>query len=135
MTQCHPQCSWMCDDPVCNAECKAVTTPLCECSDANYTPDCHLECAPDACESIACPPCQTICDPSSCPGTISCQEAISKWACRKPSNCPAPKCELQCQAPTCSYTGTDDVWAKKKFQYWWIILILVLVILFVPMHK
>ena len=33
-TQCHPQCSWKCDDPRCDAVC----TPVCE------PPKCHSSC-------------------------------------------------------------------------------------------
>ena len=34
-TQCHPQCSWKCDDP----HCPAICDPVCE------PPKCHTSCA------------------------------------------------------------------------------------------
>lgn len=106
---CHPQCRWACDDPVCNATC----TPVCVEPDCifyptcNYSPSCSIHCPQDMCESDNCPACETICQPSShleC-GPIVCAPPNCSWACKKPTNCPSPVCELQCERPACEFAG------------------------------
>ena len=109
-----PRCSWLCDDPSCDAICTPVcVTPACQCRvpatgalecDINPTcsttcnstynaacPDCEVHCVP----SPLCASCNTVCPPLSC-----------GWDCVKPTSCPPPRCELQCEQPACSANVT-----------------------------
>lgn len=115
---CHPECSWMCDDPVCPADCipvceAPICTPSCQ-NPANEAhcskPHCWVHCPEDMCEDEMCPQCEVKCTPNS----ISCRnhtavcvplcEALScSWSCVKP-DCPKPRCELQCAQPACEST-------------------------------
>lgn len=128
---CHPECSWACDDPICLADCKFVTEPpSCICQDnPSVTPKCYVYCAPDQCENDTCPQCETRCEiTSGC--TPLCLPPVSSWACRKPTNCTQPICELVCEQPACPYTGTGDPWKKSEFP-WWILALVVFLFLFI----
>ena len=112
---CHPECRWACDDPVCLADCTYVAEdPVCTCSNPGRTPQCYVRCPPDQCESENCPTCETICEPSTACGTITCEQTVAAWACRKPTNCAPPQCELVCELPACEYTGTKNPWETKS---------------------
>jgi len=99
---------------VCFAECKYVTEqPVCTCEFPGFTPSCRVECPPNQCEASACPQCQVLCEPSAACGQIQCEALTATWACRKPSNCAAPQCELNCEQPACRYMGTEDPWKES----------------------
>ena len=40
---------------------------------------------------------------------IQCQEPNCEWACRKPTNCPYPTCQLDCDAPACEAAGAASL--------------------------
>ena len=128
---CHPECRWACDDPVCLAECKIWTEPpVCVCENPLITPVCRVECPADQCESDACPSCETRCDPNTACGNILCEAPVANWACRKPSNCSLPRCELVCEQPACEYSGTEDPWKKSSDFPWYIVILASIFILF-----
>jgi len=122
-TTCHPQCSWKCDDPRCDAICEPVCEPpkchtSCQepknavCDVKCEKPDCQIMCPDKACEAEDCPKCVTICKPPHCvthcqsPKPVCeaiCQEPNCDWKCHKPE-CPKPKCELVCENPGCRPT-------------------------------
>jgi hypothetical protein len=124
-----PQCSWACDDPVCDADCKAYALPpQCECvGRPDITPTCYAQCSGTQ-DYDACPTCEVVCNLSSCPTTVECEQLEAYWACRKPSNCPQPTCQLQCEHPACEYTGPNDPWATagNAFPVWAIVLLSIL---------
>jgi len=133
---CHPECFWQCDDPRCLAECKNVyEQPVCRCQNTQYTPNCRVECAPNQCEMGSCPACQVLCEPNPLCGNIQCEELVANWACRKPRNCPYPKCELMCEQPSCEYTGTKNPWKTDYFSWPWILLWILLLVIFVNLKK
>lgn len=106
---CHPECRYACDDPVCSAICEHICEdPVCQFNQTcGYSPSCSVRCPADMCESDACPQCETICSPppvEEC-GDVLCEETVCAWKCRKPFNCPLPRCELNCEHPACEYTG------------------------------
>ena len=126
---CHPECTWLCSEPVCIAECKYVTEPpVCICEDPSVPPNCRIECAEDQCETESCPNCEIFCN-EEC-GSANCLPLISTWACRKP-DCPYPVCELNCEMPSCPYEGPDP-WEKESepVQWWFILVVLLLIIVF-----
>lgn len=112
---CHPLCTYQCDDPVCLADCHPVCrAPNCSLTCTNPTdvshcssPNCNVECpAADQCESDECPACSTLCAPVHCLTrsancTIQCTETVCGWECVKPTDCPLPTCQLQCDQPAC----------------------------------
>ena len=129
--QCHPECHWACDEPVCFAECMIVTEPpQCTCANPLIIPICRVDCTTDQCEMEQCPACETICtSPDSSCGDIQCEQTQASWACRKPSSCPQPTCELMCEKPACEYQGLEDPWIKKN-EFSWVLLIAGLVVVF-----
>lgn len=85
---CHPECSWQCDNPICDADCHPYCEdPVCEVScqegfECSEIPNCTVVCAPDQCENDNCPMCETVCQPlSSCPEEcqILCEETQCSW--------------------------------------------------------
>jgi len=118
---CHPQCRWQCDDPVCPAKCHPVCErPKCQiqceetacakCKVHCDKPQCNVRCPKDMCEKHDCPKCETVCSPANCRTscvapepvcTPMCEETKCDWKCKKPTTCPKPKCELQCDKPAC----------------------------------
>jgi len=103
-----PTCTWMCDDPVCDAVCTPVCqAPACFCLDADQCdikPSCSVSCNTTY-DGYGCPNCVTQCVPDpACMGRceIVCPQTQCAWDCIKPTNCPAPVCELQCEMPSCS---------------------------------
>ncbi len=112
-----PQCSWLCDDPVCEATCLPVckkptcqiqceggVDPLAVCSPLN----CYSQCPPHSNETDFCPECAVKCNPVSCgSNTCSplCEELECSWQCFKPF-CLPPVCELQCERPACEYSAS-----------------------------
>jgi len=119
--ECHPQCRWQCDDPVCPAKCHPVCErPKCQiqceetacakCTVHCDKPQCNVRCPKDMCEKNDCPKCETVCSPANCRTsciapepvcTPMCEETKCDWKCKKPTTCPKPKCELQCDKPAC----------------------------------
>jgi hypothetical protein len=118
---CHPECRWQCDDPVCPAKCHPVCErPKCQiqceetacakCKVHCDKPQCNVRCPKDLCEAKDCPKCETVCSPANCRTscvapepvcTPMCEETKCDWKCRKPTTCPKPKCELQCAKSAC----------------------------------
>ncbi len=119
-TQCHPQCSWKCDDPHCPAICDPVCEPpKCHTSCAEpknaicdvkcEKPECEIKCPDKGCEMFDCPKCVTVCKQPHCVTHCQapkpeceavCEEPRCDWKCHKPP-CPKPKCELVCENPNC----------------------------------
>ena len=117
-----PQCTYQCNDPICAAVCEPICTPVnCEIlCDPEDTPgvcnpiNCRSECATDGDILNSCPLCEVICDPLVCqpidrPCVIQCQQIECSWKCVKPTNCPAPICQLQCQLPTCEFSLSNKL--------------------------
>jgi hypothetical protein len=106
---CHPQCRYLCDDPVFNATCSIVCVkPDCIYDQTcDYSPACTIQCPEDQCESDSCPACETICQPSThieC-GQPLCAPPNCTWSCVKPTNPPPIRCEVQCERPACEYSS------------------------------
>jgi hypothetical protein len=76
--KCHPECSWKCDDPHCDAICTPVCEPpkchssclepkaaicdvKCERFFYLFRPDCRPMCPDKACELMDCPKCLNVC--------------------------------------------------------------------------
>ena len=105
-----PECKFLCDDPICKALCVAeCAPPRCEVAcegDATCvaTLHCSTRCADDQLPTDSCPACETVCEPLI--GCALCQplcEApMCSWNCAKPTACPAPRCELQCEQVACA---------------------------------
>ncbi len=113
---CEPRCSWLCDDPVCPAECSIqCPSPLCpspQCPDPDCTcasfEEARLSFCPGPLES-ACPTCTAKIKGQNCHNSegerCSCNATCSVngcfWQCQSPQYCPEPRCELQCEQPVC----------------------------------
>lgn len=112
---CHPECRWLCDDPLCNAEiaveCPATAcgTPSCtqedctcdvwptpaieSCADAHSKePTCTLALTGQNCHSPSGAACSCKAD---CP-TVTCTRSAPL-----DERCTRPRCELQCERPAC----------------------------------
>jgi len=120
--QCHPQCKWLCDDPVCPAKCHPVCArPKCqmdcqqsECAKCEVhceEPVCSVRCPKQMCELEGCPECETVCRPAVCRTTCTapepncsplCEKTKCAWKCKTPTLCPKPKCQLTCEQPGCT---------------------------------
>ena len=118
---CHPQCKWLCDDPVCPAKCHPVCArPKCqmdckptECAKCEVhceEPVCSVRCPKEMCEMEDCPACETVCRPAVCRTTCTapepncsplCEKTKCAWKCKTPELCPKPKCQLTCEKPSC----------------------------------
>merc|ERR1712226_1609546 len=119
---CHPQCKWLCDDPVCPAKCHPVCArPKCqmdckptECAKCEVhceEPVCSVRCPKEMCEMEDCPACETVCRPAVCRTTCTapepncsplCEKTKCAWKCKTPTLCPKPKCQLTCEQPGCT---------------------------------
>jgi len=121
----HPECRWLCDDPVCPAVCAPVCAPLacavtCNASYQCNPPVCEIRCEPDQSESDACPACTPLCEMPVCqpadPHVLGhcethCQPLECAWRCTKPVDCPRPTCQLSCERPACeeaAWPGTPE---------------------------
>lgn len=117
-------CKYLCDDPVCNATCipniVIHSYPNCtlQCTN-NYTIskinycqrlDCKFVQPPGiSFELEQCPMVEIQCNRPRCfylPSNVQCDPICeapppAQWHCIKPINCPLPKCELQCEQPSC----------------------------------
>ena len=115
-TQCHPQCSWKCDDPHCPAICDPVCEPpKCHTSCAEpknaicdvkcEKPECEIKCPDESCETIGCPACTTTCKPLHC--VSHCQILDPNG----PSHCqaPIPECSTSCEPIKCDYKCHEPV--------------------------
>jgi len=116
---CHPVCSYECNNPQCFADCSPVCKPpLCQaCNNVSGSlvgcttvaaGVCSISCPEDQCENDGCPACETQCDSSracrwlgyaQC--VLQCAETQCAWQCERPNNCPTPFCELYCDPPAC----------------------------------
>jgi hypothetical protein len=123
---CHPQCKWLCDDPVCPAKCHPVCArPKCQmnceptgcaaCEVRCEEPVCSVRCPKEMCESKNCPSCETVCRPAVCRTTCTapepnctplCEKTKCAWKCKTPTLCPKPKCQLACEKPKCDSAST-----------------------------
>lgn len=114
-TACHPECHWVCNDPICTAICEPVCDqPICEiCHNTSSliclpTNRCITQCPSDMCEVDTCPQCETVCPPL-CQGapncTILCEETECSWLCSLPRNCQRPTCSLMCEQPACEFSS------------------------------
>lgn len=111
------ECRWMCDDPVCKAECFPAckpsrcqvqcleghtctgVVPTCSTQPLNVLEQLPSENCPVAevrCNALpaSCSGCQPLCEPPEC-----------SWICRKPGVCRAPTCQLACERPACEYSS------------------------------
>ena len=112
MTECHPQCSWVADNPMKNAVCEPYCRPpvcawkfngsedstaLCGAT----PPTCSIRCPKDECEDETAPHCETLCQPHATEAVCSplCEEPRCAWACTKPTDMPIPRFELVCEKP------------------------------------
>lgn len=105
------KCRYMCDDPVCNALCDALCeAPRCNIP-APYTNslECEIRCPPSAClQKDACPSC-TIKAVNATQNHLClrfCSAPVCACACRKPSDCPVPRCQLMCDQHSCESQST-----------------------------
>jgi len=134
VAECHPECRWQCDDPVCPAVCHPVCErPKCqiqceetECAKCTVhcdKPQCNVRCPKDLCEKKDCPKCETVCSPANCRTscvapdpvcTPMCEETKCDWKCKKPTTCPKPKCELQCDKPACEAKEPQPIIARPR---------------------
>lgn len=114
---CHPQCFWVCDDPVCTASCQAscsTTCPTTPCDDQ----DCHCASFSEPSISNCTPPLSAPCttcqleqigsecknsNGTSCSCTLLCNQECT-WDCQTP-NCKEPNCQLQCERPACDVSA------------------------------
>lgn len=119
---CHPQCSWLADDPITDAVCQPrCKPPVCAWMLHGGVPDiagvcgsdaptCFVSCPADQCEGEEAPQCETRCQPhpvhASC--EIECQAMDCKWDCAKPLNAPIPTFELNCEVPQAKYDSTNS---------------------------
>jgi hypothetical protein len=118
-----PECSWMCSDPICEADCTAVCLePVCSiiCSPEDTpgecnAPKCHTICPLDNQDPLSsCPSCETICEEINCspidrPCNIECEITQCFWKCIKPKTCPYPECQLQCQSASCEFSQSNKL--------------------------
>jgi hypothetical protein len=110
-----PNCTYTCDDPICPADCSIkCQAPDCtsNCTSTCSPPVCFTQCLPLAEQSIvdSCPLCETNCLPLQCNPVnascaILCQAVSCGWVCKKPTNCPQPVCQLNCEQPACESFG------------------------------
>jgi hypothetical protein len=127
--QCHPECRWQCDDPMCPAVCHPVcerprcqmqcaATQCAKCTVHCEKPVCSVRCPKNMCERESCPKCETVCQPAQCHTTCVapepvcspvCEETKCDWKCKKPERCPRPKCQLQCQKSACEAAAAAGV--------------------------
>lgn len=140
----HPECRWLCDDPISHAVCRPVCKkPACEIDCPPGPPDilnceppiCEIRCPIDQVESDACPACETVCRPVSCypyhhQCSPLCEATECFWECKKPLNPTKVQCELTCEMPACeisdpplpfvpvyprrTFNGTYNVLARSK---------------------
>jgi len=133
---CHPQCKWLCDDPVCPAKCHPVCArPKCQmnceptgcaaCEVRCEEPVCSVRCPKEMCESKNCPSCETVCRPAVCRTTCTapepnctplCEKTKCAWKCKTPTLCPKPKCQLACEKPKCDTSSTFDTSLLQESQ-------------------
>lgn len=117
---CHPESTWLCDnpcnnwlcdDPVCPMLCKPDCDVDCVCfnnvTNSSYYNLCTVNCAPDQCEADSCPDCETQClNPCSKGYEPYCEATACVWDCVPDPRCPKPTCEelspdQHCEHPLC----------------------------------
>ena len=113
-----PQCSYVCSSNTCDAICSPICSPIdctvfCNPVDVEgvcNSPNCHIEFSSNQNILEECPLAEILCDELSCnpknrPCEIQCQEIQCSWECKKPSICPFPFCELQCEKAACEFSS------------------------------
>jgi hypothetical protein len=119
----EPLCLWACDVPVCHAVCSpACGTPQCErCvngTGCQRTDACRVQCPDGPPDTTMCPQCEVQC-PNLCAGTpgceVLCQAVECGWRCVKPTNCRAPRCQLQCERPACELISSASRYTYSLF--------------------
>lgn len=120
---CHPVCSFQCDDPVCPALCSfSCPETLClaaPCEDSECTCESFGELQVGECRLLAhasCPECDVgrtgrNCQNQagrSCTCRTSCTAQPCTLSCQSPPFCPEPKCELQCESPACEFSDDEN---------------------------
>lgn len=122
ISSCHAECSYQCDNPVCRAVvipyCKKPNCYICGNNTHEDTPECvpwnncYHQCLnyTNQCELDMCPMCSIHCKEPRCPPGVSCfiecNEPECGWIASKPTNCPLPRCILQCEQVACEYSGS-----------------------------
>lgn len=117
-----PQCSWACDNPVCDTLCFPKCRPsncsvTCDLGDPSECsePSCSTACDPLGSQDAVndCPMCEVTCNAPTCPSgthencTVLCAPLDCFWDCIAPIDCAYPKCELQCASPACLTSGAE----------------------------
>lgn len=123
-SQCHPECTWQCSDPICPALCEINCNEGCSttaCDNAGCTCSSFIDTSINNCPAPLDSPCP-VCDVTekgqgcqnlqgdSCQCELSCEQYCT-WDCQTPNNCPKPTCELQCEKPACE--ANNDFLSKK----------------------
>jgi len=116
-----PQCSYLCDDPMCDAVCqiKIKSQPKCVIIYpsngvvSKILPTCSVRCTEIDNEtdiSHSCPMCETICENPVCSPNchVLCEPIVASYYCKKPLDCPKPRCELLCERPACESDYIED---------------------------
>jgi len=131
---CHPECRYLCDDPVCYPTCVAkVEPPRCTVNcNSCFIPEpgqCNFHCNSvslsngDFCEADSCPIAETLCSELVCSNlpngvtcSVLCEAPVSGWHCVEPTHCKKPICKLQCEKPACEFAGQSKIlWSLILF--------------------
>lgn len=110
------QCRYVCDDPTCNVFCD----PMCEAPVCNIPQQyaailiCEIRCPPSSClDKNSCPSCTIKANNATLSAICArhCSAPVCACSCRKPTDCPVPKCQLMCEKHSCESSlaqVTDD---------------------------
>jgi len=111
------QCSWMCDDPVCEPSCEPeCTEPVCIFQvPCGYDVPAEVRCPEfeNGDVDIMCPACETIVDDKNIPygcdiDTVLCEALQCGWKCVDDKPQEYPDCERQCEKPVCELPPVDS---------------------------
>ena len=112
----NPVCRQLCDDPICEADCKPLCEPAActyQCTDPStkcFQPQCTVDCDDTQTASDECPSCETKCEPLVCfdrskssQCNILCEALSCGWDCSKPQKgkCKEATCVWECERPVC----------------------------------
>lgn len=129
----HPECRWMCDDPICELTTRPrCAPPVCEiqCSVGSAAqcspPRCETRCPYDQLPMDSCPTCETVCQPLVCPPSnvcnVLCEAPSCSWEPEQFCLARYPRCELQCEMVTCMYTPPPSS-ATQQHRYHLLVLL------------
>jgi hypothetical protein len=113
------KCTYLCDDPVCNALC----SPLCEAPSCqiperySHSLVCETRCPPASClDKSICPACslKSNNDTNTVLCNRFCRAPACACSCIKPTNCPKPRCELMCEKHSCESSVTIEPRAVEE---------------------